>query len=70
MPESMTCPRCDNSSLLPGVIVGRSPGVKFKLSKGFPGDLTGIPLTTGIFNHTAPARRCDACGVVVVLPER
>jgi hypothetical protein len=44
--------------------------VKFKKSKGVAGDLTGIPLTTGIFNHAAPALRCAACGTVVVPPAR
>ncbi|HEV2796090.1 MAG TPA: hypothetical protein VGV65_00585 [Nocardioides sp.] len=52
------------------MIVGRSPGVKFKQSRGLAGDLTGIPLTTGFFNHSADARRCAACGTVVVLPAR
>ena len=70
MAESIACPRCGNSDLSDGVIVGRSPGVKFKTSKDVGGDLFGIPLTTGFFNHSAPAKRCDACGVVVVLPER
>ena len=66
----MVCPVCSNSNLTPGVIVGRSPGVKFKVSKGFGGDLTGIPLTSGFFNHSAPAHRCEACGAVIVLPGR
>lgn len=64
------CPTCGQSDLDSGVIVGRSPGVKFKQSKGSAGDLNGIPLTTGIFNHTAAALRCAACGTVVVLPAR
>ena len=51
-----------------GVIAGRSPGVKFKASMGLAGDLTGIRLTDGVFNHSAPALRCDGCGTVVVPP--
>ena len=39
-----------------------------KGSKGVAGDLTGILLTDGFFNHDAPALRCDECGTVVVLP--
>jgi hypothetical protein len=56
--------------MLPGVVVGRSPGVKFKPTKGIMGDLTGIQLTTGFFNHTAHALRCQACGTVVITPSR
>jgi predicted RNA-binding Zn-ribbon protein involved in translation (DUF1610 family) len=66
----MACPKCGELALEAGVIVGRSPGVKFKTSRGFGGDLAGIPLTTGIFNHSAPAFRCGNCGTVVVTPER
>jgi len=61
---------CGKPGLDAGVIVGRSPGVKFKSSRGLTGDLTGIPLTTGFFNHSAPALRCGKCGTVVVTPER
>jgi hypothetical protein len=68
--EPDACPTCGETDLDPGVIVGRSPGVKFKQSKGLAGDLTGVPLTTGIFNHSAPALRCAACGTVVVPPAR
>ncbi|MBD8868451.1 hypothetical protein [Nocardioides donggukensis] len=70
MSETMSCPSCGHDDLTAGVIVGRSPGVKFKASQGLAGDLTGTPLTSGVFNHTAPARRCGECGTVVVLPER
>ncbi len=49
-----------------GQVVGRSPGVTFKKSAGLAGDLTGIPLTQGIFNHRANALRCDACATVVI----
>ena len=49
-----------------GVVVGRSPGVKFKKARGLTGDLTGIQLTHGFFNHSADAWRCDACGTVVI----
>jgi hypothetical protein len=53
-----------------GVVVGRAPGVKFKPKNGIMGDLTGIPLTAGIFNHTADALRCQACGIVVIVPSK
>ena len=49
-----------------GVIVGRSPGVKFKAAKGLLGDLTGKTITSGVFNHQADAFRCGECGTVVV----
>jgi hypothetical protein len=49
----------------PGVVVGRSPGVKFKRSRGL-GDLGGIRLTDGIFHHSVAALRCSACGTVVI----
>ena len=65
-----TCPTCSASGLVAGVIVGRSPGVKFKASAGLAGDLTGVPITTGIFNHSAPALRCNQCGTVVIPPHR
>ena len=67
---AIECPTCGSADLTSGLIVGRSPGVKFKQSHGVVGDLGGIPLTTGIFNHSAPAFRCAACGTVVVPPER
>lgn len=71
MPQTeIACPTCGSADLTSGLIVGRSPGVKFKQSRGVLGDLAGIPLTTGIFNHSAPAFRCTACGTVVVQPER
>jgi hypothetical protein len=68
--SSVACPVCGESGLDTGVIVGRSPGVKFKSRRGFAGDLMGIPLTTGFFNHSAPALRCRTCGTVVVTPAR
>jgi hypothetical protein len=68
MTRPLACPSCGHTDLTSGVIVGRSPGVKFKGSKGVTGDLTGILLTDGFFNHDAPALRCDECGTVVVLP--
>ena len=40
--------------------------MKFKQSKGFLGDLTGRLITSGVFNHSAPAFRCGSCGTVVV----
>jgi len=71
MTESrIACPTCGNLELQAGLIVGRSPGVKFKKNRGLSGDLTGIPLTRGFFNHSAPAHRCGKCGTVVVTPER
>lgn len=65
----MDCPVC-SAEMLEGSIVGRSPGVKFKASKGILGDLTGVPLTSGFFNHTAKAFRCGSCGTVVIPPSR
>ena len=53
-----------------GLVVGRSPGVKFKQARGLAGDLTGILLTRGFFNHSAPAFRCEQCGTVVIPPVR
>lgn len=52
-----------------GSVVGRSPGVKFKIRRGIAGDLSGIPITTGFFNHHAEAFRCDSCGTVVIPPK-
>lgn len=69
-PNEIACPTCGTAELTSGLIVGRSPGVKFKQSRGLLGDLVGIPLTKGIFNHSAPAFRCAECGTVVVQPER
>jgi hypothetical protein len=68
MPDSLTCPYCDSTELVFGEIIGRSPGVKFKSSAGFTGDLTGILMTTGLFNHSAPAFRCSVCGTVIIIP--
>ena len=68
-PPPLACPRCGEPDLESGLIVGRSPGVKFKRHRGLAGDLTGIRLTQGIFNHSAPALRCGTCGTVVVTPE-
>lgn len=70
MSKPITCPVCGAADLTDGVIVGRSPGVKFKPQRGLLGDLSGIPLTGGFFNHSAPALRCDGCGTVVVPPGR
>ena len=68
--NEIACPTCGSAELTSGLIVGRSPGVKFKKSRGILGDLAGIPLTTGLFNHSAPALRCAVCGTVVIQPER
>ncbi|WP_020141756.1 hypothetical protein [Terracoccus sp. 273MFTsu3.1] len=67
MDVDLACPICSAPSMTTGEIVGRSPGVKFKESGGgLLGDLTGVPVTTGVFNHSARALRCDACGTIVV----
>ena len=70
MAESISCPTCSASEMVAGVIVGRSPGVKFKAAAGVLGDLTGVLITTGFCNHSAPALRCHECGTVVVPPMR
>ena len=68
MSEERDCPDC-RTAMSSGVIVGRSPGVKFKASRGVLGDLTGALITSGFFNHSASAFRCPACGLVVVPPK-
>lgn len=68
--NEIACPTCGSTELTSGLIVGRSPGVKVKERRGVLGDLAGIPLTTGLFNHSAPAFRCAACRTVVIQPER
>ncbi|HPZ51083.1 MAG TPA: PF20097 family protein [Propionibacteriaceae bacterium] len=62
---SRNCPDC-GSPMTRGFIIGRSPGVKFKESSGVLGDLTGVPITKGMFNHSADAFRCPGCGLVVI----
>ena len=57
-----------SAEMVEGSIVGRSPGVKFKASRDILGDLTGVPITNGFFNHSARAFRCSTCGTVVVPP--
>ena len=47
------------------MIVGRSTDVKLKEDSGFFGDLTGLPVASGVFNHEAYAVRCESCGTVV-----
>ena len=69
MSDERDCPDCA-TAMQAGVIVGRSPGVKFKASRGVLGDLSGTPITTGFFNHSAAAFRCRSCGLVVVPPKR
>jgi transposase-like protein len=64
--ESMSCPVCSSENLTLGVIMGRSPGVKFKRARGLLGDLSGVLLTSGFFSHSAQAWRCEGCGTVVV----
>jgi DNA-directed RNA polymerase subunit RPC12/RpoP len=61
----MNCPYC-STEMMSGVIVGRSPGVKFKPARNIAGDIGGALLTAGFFNHSAPAYRCSTCGTVVV----
>jgi hypothetical protein len=69
MDVDLTCPICSAPAMTPGEIVGRSPGVKFKeQGGGLLGDLTGVPVTRGAFNHGARALRCGSCGTIVVPP--
>ncbi|MBP2702620.1 hypothetical protein JOL79_02245 [Microbispora sp. RL4-1S] len=63
--EPLSCPLC-STNMEEGVVVGRSPGVKFKKRTTVFGDLGGELLTTGIFNHSVEALRCDNCGTVVI----
>ncbi|GAA4088555.1 PF20097 family protein [Nonomuraea sp. NPDC050663] len=65
MTDELSCPLCE-SAMESGQIVGRSPGVKFKKSAGLLGDLSGVPVTQGFFNHSADALRCRDCGTVVI----
>jgi uncharacterized OB-fold protein len=58
-----------SGELTEGFIVGRAPGVKFKVRRDVAGDLGGVRITSGVFNHSASAFRCDSCGAVVVPPE-
>lgn len=69
MPDQTShgCPTCA-AATEPGVVVGRSPGVKFKPQRDVLGDLGGITLTSGVFNHSVDAWRCPACGTVVIPP--
>ena len=61
----VTCPSCGDP-MSSGVVVARSPGVKFKATKGVTGDLGGVRLTSGIFTQSAPAHYCESCGTVVI----
>ncbi|MEV0971439.1 hypothetical protein [Microtetraspora glauca] len=45
---------------------GTLPRIKFKSSQDMVGDLGGILLTSGFFNHSADAFRCSECGTVVI----
>jgi hypothetical protein len=65
----LACPTCGRP-MEKGKVVGRPPGVKFKYSVGFLGDLTGIQLTTGFFNHSVAAWRCNECGTVLIPPQQ
>ena len=64
-PPELSCPQC-HAKMSAGVVVGRSPGVKFKPSRNLLGDLGGVLLTRGFFNHSVDALRCDECGTVVI----
>ncbi len=67
---ALTCPTC-GQPMEPGVVVGRSPGVKFKPQRDILGDLGGVTLTSGIFNHSVDAWRswrCAKCGTVLIPP--
>jgi transposase-like protein len=66
----MSCPVCSSENLTLGVIVGRSPGVRFKRARGLLGDLSGIRITSGLLSHSAQAWRCEDCGTVVVPARR
>lgn len=57
-----------SSEMVEGVIVGRAPGVKFKNGRDVLGDLGGVRITNGVFNHHARAFRCGSCEAVLVLP--
>ncbi|WP_433349189.1 PF20097 family protein [Microtetraspora malaysiensis] len=63
--SALPCPVCA-SMMEPGVVVGRSPGVKFKKQTDVFGDLGGVLLTSGFINHSASALRCSDCGTVVI----
>jgi predicted RNA-binding Zn-ribbon protein involved in translation (DUF1610 family) len=66
--DDFACPGC-GSAMVAGVVVGRSPGVKFEPNTDVFGDLGGIKLTRGFFHHRADALRCPTCGIVVIFPE-
>lgn len=66
-PEPVSCPSCSHP-MVAGFVVGRSPGVKFKAAVDVLGDLGGITLTDGVFNHSASAYRCPECGTVLIPP--
>lgn len=63
--SALSCPLC-SSAMESGVVVGRSPGVKFKKQADWSGDLGGVLVTSGFLNHSAAALRCDDCGTVVI----
>jgi len=65
MSSGLLCPECQ-SLMDEGVVVGRSPGVKFKGNRDLLGDLGGVLLTSGLFNHSVAAMRCNSCGTVVI----
>jgi hypothetical protein len=65
MSNTSSCPSCQ-TAMDEGVVVGRSPGVKFKAQRSIMGDIGGTLLTTGIFNHSVQALRCPECGTVVI----
>lgn len=63
--SGLLCPECQ-SRMDEGVVVGRAPGVKFKPNTDALGDLGGVLLTSGVFNHSVAAMRCHSCGTVVI----
>ena len=40
--------------------------MKFKDTSDVLGDLGGVLLTSGVFNHSVAAMRCSSCGTVVI----
>ncbi len=64
---ALACPTC-GQPMEPGVVVGRSPGVKFKPQRDILGDLGGIRLSSGVCNHSVDAWRCAKCGTVLIPP--
>ncbi|MFC4121408.1 PF20097 family protein [Nonomuraea zeae] len=62
---ALPCPLCANV-MEAGIVVGRSPGVKFKKQMSMLGDIGGVRLTRGFGYRSVDALRCDACSTVVI----